>query len=303
MGCEVQRLGRLVQGDPGPQPGDGLKKAGPAPQAPAGWLQVQGQEQQRIELLLRQERSRHHSQDPERVRVDQDFPANDVATSLEPVQPKPVAQDHGVVPVRGWKRAAQLRRHAEHLKIGLGDDQADRAAGFALARHDDRYVFRDGGCLQRRVLLLPLQEHPRRDRELRVFGGQAFIDADEPARVRVGQGPQDDGVHDAEDRCAGAEAQCEGHDGGGGEAGLAAQQANPVAEVAEQGFQPWQAPQVAALFLDALDVAEQALRRLAGFVRAHALGEVPLGQGGKMLPDLLAHFRLPRRPSPGEAGA
>jgi hypothetical protein len=58
---------------------------------------------------------------------------------------------------------------------------------------------------------------------LEVEGGAVGAEVDQARRISEGEGMQDDGVDDAEDRGVGADAEGEGQDGDGGEAGIFAE--------------------------------------------------------------------------------
>src|SRR4051794_19644277 len=88
------------------------------------------------------------------------------------------------------------------------------------------------------------------------------------------QCPQPDCVEQLKDRAVGADAEREGGDGDGGEAGIAEHEANAVAQILPCGIDKSEGVHFVDLFLDGGGVAESAVRGETGLVRRHAAREV-----------------------------
>src|SRR5579864_6312146 len=114
----------------------------------------------------------------------------------------------------------------------------------------------------------------RRPDELAGPTGRALpsrrVGAHQPVRSRERQGPQRQGLDDAEDQRVGADAQGQREHGDKGEARALAQQAGGVPDVPGEAVQPGPGPDGAQLLLDQRHVAESAARRMAGLLRGQA---------------------------------
>src|SRR5580658_3632554 len=99
------------------------------------------------------------------------------------------------------------------------------------------------------------------------------MNGDEAARIAKGQGAQQDGVNDAEQRGVGADSECQSQYRRGREAGIFAQSAQADADVHQQVFHGWPAPGVTALLLNQRDVAEGAASCRGGLFSRHAGGD------------------------------
>src|SRR5574337_1271126 len=115
---------------------------------------------------------------------------------------------------------------------------------------------------------------------------------DQAVGVLIGQGPQKSGVNQAEDRRVGANAEGQGKDGDGCKSRVAAQLAQAKANVGSEFLEETRAPTVAAFFFYLADIAESSKRRVAGFLRAHASGDVLRDLFFKMKAQLIVHFLL-----------
>src|SRR5690348_1705450 len=95
---------------------------------------------------------------------------------------------------------------------------------------------------------------------------------DKLRRVAHRQRTEDHRVDQAEDRRIGADAEGQRQDRYGCEPGVAAELAEAVAQILDQGFEPLEAPGGAHLFLDLRGVAEGAACGVGGFFRRSARG-------------------------------
>ena len=152
--------------------------------------------------------------------------------------------------------SAQLRFDAEELEIIRGDDQdADarrlrRAGEIVFIEPCWRNVFEDSGMLK--VLPLGLGHSYIAGAD----AGEIVLDTDELVGLRIGQGMQECGVNNAEDRSCRTNAEGDRQDGDGGESGRLAQHAQGVANVLREVVPPKPAVGLVKALFGEQDVAE-----------------------------------------------
>ena len=99
----------------------------------------------------------------------------------------------------------------------------------------------------------------------------AVPEQDDAVGVGIVEGLQEDAVDDAEHGRARADAEREGAGGDDGEAGLAAEGAGALAQLAGEGVEDVQRPRVATVLLDLRDAAEGEARASKGLGAGYAL--------------------------------
>lgn len=117
---------------------------------------------------------------------------------------------------------------------------------------------------------------------------------DQLVRVAHRQAAQHDGVDEAEDRRARADAEGQDEHDDGGEGRAPAELARRESQVSDQVVGERHAARIAALLLDGLDAAELAQRCTAGRLGFHARGDVLLDQSLDVEPDLLVELAVER---------
>lgn len=191
-------------------------------------------QRQEAELL------RHHADHRVRCLVHEDGLYQDLRVRAEAPTPQVVGEDHdrpAVWPVLfGEERAPEGRLHAEDREEARRDPAAHHPLRLSLAGEGDRIGLDRRHVLEHGVALPPVEEVRRR-------GGEAgeplrrLPDHDQAVRVRVGEPAQEDGVHDAENRCGGADAEGEREEHDGRESRAPAEGAKGEAEVLENCFE------------------------------------------------------------------
>ena len=158
-----------------------------------------------------------------RLAVERERRSDQVPTRAEPVLPEPVADDDDAArtgPILlGEEGPAVQRSRAEEIEQVGGDQGAIDHFRVVAARE------REGGRSERRHpregarLIAPIGEIGRRNAEpVQPFRQIALEDHREPVRIDVGQRREHHGVHDAEDRAVGPDAQRQRQHGDRGEA-------------------------------------------------------------------------------------
>ena len=117
---------------------------------------------------------------------------------------------------------------------------------------------------------------------------------DDALRVRVGQGPEQHALDDAEDRGRRADAKPQHRDGGRGEPRRSRQQAQAVPQVRDEVFERPGAPRIAALLLDPVEAAHRQTRAARGLGRREAGVHVLPGLVLEMVAKLLVQFLFDR---------
>ena len=173
---------------------------------------------------------RHHADDREGFLVQRDRLANDPwIASVSPL-PEPVAQDHFGLHVAqagsNGKRAAQEGRGAEHGEEVRCHAIRPNLEWLAPTGQVRAHVLPSGHVLEGSALEAPVVEIRRRD-----AGMRRGPDHRESVRFHEAQGPQQDRIHDGEDRRAPTDSQGECGDGDRAETRRASQQTQRVADV------------------------------------------------------------------------
>ena len=172
--------------------------------------------------------------------VERDRAPDDPAVGAEPAPPQRFAEDD-------HPRAAPLlivrlqvspdqRRDAEHAKERRRDGAAAQQLGISLAGERGGRAVEGADRFEALRALRPGQIVERRDPH-RAGVGMVLEQLDEPVWLRVRQRAQQDGVGDAEDRGARADAERERQDRGGGDHRRPPQAAPRVAKVLLQHAQ------------------------------------------------------------------
>jgi hypothetical protein len=131
------------------------------------------------------------------------------------------------------KGAAEDGLNAEGGEEGCGNHEAVEAFGFGGAGKVVVLVAVDGHGGEGFAGPLPVKEVGIADGGA-VHAGILLVDGDEPAGIWVGQRIEDDSVDDGEERGIGADAEGQGEDGDGGEAGGFEEHAQGVTQVLEK---------------------------------------------------------------------
>ena len=216
--------------------------------------------------------------------AERDGLADDVGVGVELALPEWVAEDDdrgtaGAGFFGGEGEAAHQRLHAKSVEevihdIDLGDGNGNAAAGeLPVAGRGEGVVAGEVG--EGFVLALELLDGiggvgGAGGSALGDFGG----DADQAVRFGEWERAQQDGVDDGEDNDVGADAESEDEDGDGGEAGVAAEGAEGVAEILKKDVEPGEAAGFALLLLCLLDAAEADEGAATGFFGRHAVADI-----------------------------
>ncbi len=210
------------------------------------------------------ERRRHDADHGKRLAVQRNLAAHDGGVGAKTARPQPLGEDdHVVVPGRvfvGSEGPAQQWLDAERLKEPRRDAGGPERLGLATASDIERAELHQPHPLERAGLALPVQEVRRRygkTRHARESVGRRRV-PDEREAIGVGEreGAQQDGVHHAEDRGVGSDAQRQHDDGRHGIPGPLAQHAHRVAKIAKQALQGGQATAVTTLLARPLQAAD-----------------------------------------------
>jgi len=139
-------------------------------------------------------------------------------------------------------------------------------------------------------------EWSRQSRKLKGFTTVIFDrrlpKADEAVWLRIGQGAEENGVNDGENRGIRANAESEGEYRDGREAGAALQHAEREATIASTFVQPANDVDVASVFLEECGVAEAFLGVVTRILGGHAGGEVVRGAHFKMRAQLFVEILI-----------
>jgi hypothetical protein len=231
---------------------------------------------------------RHDRHDGVRLVVDADLLPEDRVVAGEAAPPQAPADRRDVMLAHlvllVGEEPAHDRLDAKGLEVCRGD-QAD-AHLLGLARRIGEADVLAPGVVGDHLLeaVAALREVPhverRRPDELARPAGRSLparrVDAHQLVRRGERQGPQRQGLDDAEDQRVGADAQGQREDGDEGEARALAQQAGGVPDVTGEAVQPGPGPDGAQLLLDQRHVAERAASRIARLLRGQAGLSLPL---------------------------
>ena len=180
--------------------------------------------------------------------------AHHPGVAAEPALPVALGQDgHRLRPrlvVVGGEAPAEDGSLAQRREEAGRDLAAAQALRLRALRIEDeaRAVVADQG-LERGALVADVLQVRDGEAHLRDLLGP-FGQEDQPVRLLVGKGAQEDRVDHAEDRGVGADAQGKGQDGHGGESGAPRQHARAVTDVLPPGFHrssPPSAPRPSAI--------------------------------------------------------
>src|SRR5271168_3398495 len=117
-------------------------------------------------------------------------------------------------------------------------------------------------------------------------------DPDQASRIAEGKRANEEGVDDAENGGAGADAQADDENGESGEAEVAAHGAKGVAEILGEAIEEGDAAGVAVEFLGGLEAAEFDEGGAAGFFGRHAALEVFLDEEIDVSGELVVEFAI-----------
>ena len=162
--------------------------------------------------------------------------ADDRRIAAEAVAPQPLADHHhasaGCAVSSAVNVAPAIGRMPSDVEELPGDRLAGNPLGFAAAAGQRPPAAGDRRDRRERLLLLaPVEKVQRRDAVVRE-ARRALPEHDEAIGLGEGEGTDERGVHQAEHRAVGADADGEHDDGDRGEAGRAPERAGGVAEVA-----------------------------------------------------------------------
>ena len=157
---------------------------------------------------------RHHADDLIRLAIQLDRLSDRARLAGKEPRPHAVAQHDDVLLARvvvvAAERAAEHRRHAEHVKPVAGDAHARYALGVAGAGEVRAELRLDGDRLEALRLVAVVAEAARRHRRLHVVERRIeVLDRHQPRGYAVRQRPEQHGVDDAEDRRVRANAERE----------------------------------------------------------------------------------------------
>jgi len=126
-------------------------------------------------------------------------------------------------------------QEAEERGRGSGGEQLLHGPPFAHRHALVELV--EGLFLEDRQLAEAVVIVPRaRDRAHDPCLGVAVVEKEDPVRLGHGQGPEQHGVHDREDRGVGPDAEGQGEKGGQGEPLVLPEEPSPIAKIAKEGF-------------------------------------------------------------------
>src|SRR4051812_16535828 len=128
-----------------------------------------------------------------------------------------------------------MRAHADYREVWRGDDEAACNDGVAAAGEGAAGELEPGHGFEGAVGIAPVSEvYPGDANALGAAG--AFAESDDAIGAGIGEGLEEDFMHDAEDCGGGADAEREGKDDEGGEAAGAQHGSEAVADILEEAF-------------------------------------------------------------------
>jgi hypothetical protein len=174
--------------------------------------------------------------------VDDERCADDLRIAVEAPYPQRVAEHHRLWAVPGTlfggERPAKQRLHAEHVEEVARDGHAGQPFWFASPAEEvvaDAVKREVSGNRRHGLARFPQVQHVANlCRLARQSGRIAVGNPHQFERLLERQWPQKQGVDDAEDRGAGADAQARDDDGERGKPGIAAQSPKGVAHVLDE---------------------------------------------------------------------
>ena len=219
---------------------------------------------------------RQHADDRSCPVVQRHWAADRLRIAPEHLRPQALTDQNHVVAASPLlvvcEEAPPDRLYAEQRQELRRDVQRREPAWFTAHRRQIELVRDDPGDGVQAPGLLAHVEHVRQRRRLPQGAAVAigFPHRHEPPRVGVRQWPQQDGIHDAEDRRRGADTECDGQQGGCRKPPIPQQQPRRIADVPGQI-----APHVGALRVG------QAFRPArVSICRAEALRDIGLALQG-----------------------
>ena len=239
-GGELRR--RLFPSRIGPKPGDDLKVCAAA-------LPRAGRTKWRPQIGRPNagETPRHDTYDRVRLAPEQNRLADDVRIAVEEPVPDVLAEHRDRRPAGPIfvvaERTALNRRDGEHSEVAgrhamLADVRGrlpDDEIGPAAAHREHRGVKRGDAIAHR----FPDRAVVRGRRKDAARPRRRSFDERQPGRIRIGQGPDQDRVSQAEDRRAGTNDERQRHDGRRGEGRRTPQDAHGIAEIPDERVDDW----------------------------------------------------------------
>src|ERR1035438_2572478 len=220
---------------------------------------------------------RHHARDGKRLGIERDLPPDDVGIGGKTVAPQPVAQNRllsvagdlvvGVelMPARGVQS-----QHVEKPGSHLEACEALRLAGAGKLQIGARET---GQGFEGTIARAKIAKVERVQRKLGVAGAVEEY-AHDTVGLGIGKRPQQHAVDDAEDGAIRADGERQREHNHHGEAGVLAQRAQRVSQVAPKVFDVIGASHIAAFLLNLRHAAQLAERGAARFGGRHARGEI-----------------------------
>ena len=212
---------RLFQRSAGREPGDHLGHAVRAAvhHHRAGMVLGDDHVEERVHPVGKRRGRLHHADYLDVAAVDAHHLSDDSAVSPEPALPVLVREHHDrghTGPVIGVpERTAQDRRQAHDLEVIPGDEPHVDPHRIVLALQRVRHLRILGDPLQRLRAVAEIEDlgHGEED-VLATRPIDRLPQVDEPVPVAMGQGPEQDAAHDAEDGGVGADAESKRQDDG-----------------------------------------------------------------------------------------
>ena len=195
--------------------------------------------------------------------------------------------------VRVLERTPERRPHAEHVEEVRGDDARGDALGLRAAEQDEPHVVEFHESLEALRARAVVENLLIREAGVLDVGQRPLLPQhDEAVAVLIRQRAEQDAVDDAEDRRVGADPERHRQHDHDREARVAAEIAQPVAQVLGERLEQPRQPGVAHVVLDAIEGAERAHRRPPGVAGRHAGLDVLLGEHVDVESELLVEIVL-----------
>ena len=215
------------------------------------------------------------SGDGVQLAIERHPPGEDRGVTAESPHPEGVRDQRDCATARrrvgGRQIASDERRHSEHAQKTRRRELHFQLLRLAVPR-DRKLAARIGGESIEDGRLIA----PHRILEIRHVEAEEVVFADvdrrdEAAGVPIGQGTQQHGIDDAENRRVGADSESGGQDRHRREAAVMVQHPAAVAEILHEAVQPHAAPRLTGVFADERGVAESAPRGIASLLRRRAI--------------------------------
>ena len=189
----------------------------------------------------------HHAHDRVGLPSEFDGPAQSLGIGSEPFAPETMAHDHdfrSADPIVALVQdPTEGRRYTQEREETASDFCALDQHGVTVAREDVPLAIgqRGQGRQAREAPALPLPVLELRVGQLcpRAVGDKVLLPGhDEPLLCEKGQGTNDDGMDDAEDRGRGPDREGQGQDGHGAQAAILRQESQAVAQILPDTAEP-----------------------------------------------------------------